>query len=667
MNRNVLRIGAPALLLPLFLLVPGLCRAEPPGMKPPAPLPAEPAPVPAPAPAPAAPTGEDPRAPSGMVFVEISAAKPKIGTEAADVFKLAGKRAELLLQLSYETPMHDVALSPYFFDQFELTNAQYKAYLDQTAKASYKTGSSALGSLQEISSFFAYGDAKRAEEKGDKFGWGQLYELNRPALWAALPDLLKGPKGDPLPPLAAKEKFHFAALPPDVELVVYKARLPQLWFANAAELASDAGPNMPVMDVSYYEAQAYAIWAGKHIPTEMEWEWAARGPDARLYPWGSDWKEPSFDPATGKTTVESRCNWLDLGIVSPRTLAPATVEVDKMPQGASWCGAYHLLGNAAEWTSSWFETYPGYVTDPKGEKNRWDAYVGDYVKVIRGGNCADRERIVLRLPYRNFIGVERLAPPIPENHFGYVGLRCALYLQPGRDRLESAIAAVLKPKKVRREQIALERFGATAATHFAPKGTEVANHVHVTGKASTILLAPQASIFTDPKVSPRRRSAREILELTPDEDHPDAVVIGVFHTDVAITKVKLKDPKAPVDDKSGGRRGARKKAGELPATIDGDLPPDTYVLGLSHGRIGVYRSNLDFVAFLDVPSATDVEIKAGEKPPAATVTVEPDADLVKCSLWVAIGGKGVAEGKGVLFTWSMSSVTGQLEKAGNWR
>ena len=90
-----------------------------------------------------------------------------------------------------------------------------------------------------------------------------------------------------------------------------------------------------------------------------------------------------------------------------------------MPEGASWCGALHMLGNVAEWTSSWFDAYPGWI-DPSGgniEKNRWLAYQGEYVRVIRGGSCGDRERLVLRLPFRNFIGLERLAPPVPENHF----------------------------------------------------------------------------------------------------------------------------------------------------------------------------------------------------------------------------------------------------------
>ena len=71
----------------------------------------------------------------------------------------------------------------------------------------------------------------------------------------------------------------------------YLRALPEHWFESSALLEGDAGPDMPVCSVSYLDAAAFAEWAGKHVPTEEEWEWAARGPEARAYPWGSDWTE----------------------------------------------------------------------------------------------------------------------------------------------------------------------------------------------------------------------------------------------------------------------------------------------------------------------------------------------------------------------------------------
>ena len=65
--------------------------------------------------------------------------------------------------------------------------------------------------------------------------------------------------------------------------------------------------------------------------------------------------------------------------------------VEDLPEGRSWSGCYHMLGNVAEWTSSWFNRYPGWIQigDTKNE-NPYLAYEGDYVRVIRGASCADR-------------------------------------------------------------------------------------------------------------------------------------------------------------------------------------------------------------------------------------------------------------------------------------
>jgi len=213
--------------------------------------------------------------PAGMVF--IPGGLFEMGRETGD---------------EYERPQHFVEVKPFYLDRTEVTNEQYKAFVDATGHPA-------------------------------------------PTHW---------PGGQPPP----------------------------------------GETNFPVVNVSWDDAVAYAEWAGKRLPTEEEWEFAARGSDGRLYPWGTEWNSDFAN------TAENGVNQL--------------VEAGRYPGGASPFGVLDLCGNVWEWTASDLRSY---LTQ--------EILVSDR-KVIRGG-AYDVRNERATTTYRGVVQADKGYPK--------TGFRCA--------------------------------------------------------------------------------------------------------------------------------------------------------------------------------------------------------------------------------------------------
>jgi formylglycine-generating enzyme required for sulfatase activity len=156
-------------------------------------------------------------------------------------------------------------------------------------------------------------------------------------------------------------------------------------------------PDQPVAGVNWYEAAAYATWRGGRLPTEAEWEYAARGMDGWAYPWGNN-----FD-GTRLNYCDSNCpfdsfDWKDSSVDDNFALiAP----VGSYPSGASWIGALDMSGNLYEWTSTAYANYPYNADDGRENVNDMNR------RILRGGSWISNDDYTRATSLQYYYPVQR--------------------------------------------------------------------------------------------------------------------------------------------------------------------------------------------------------------------------------------------------------------------
>ncbi|MBD2462513.1 SUMF1/EgtB/PvdO family nonheme iron enzyme [Oscillatoria sp. FACHB-1407] len=291
-------------------------------------------------PSPAADPGEMQSSPSGAVAVSPSASPSSMVRIPAGTYTIGSDAAE------DTQPVHQVAIAAFQIDRYEVTNAQYAEFLNSLE-------------IQPLQNAAA----------------GEIRSSDLPESVAPL--FIEGAEGNQQNPLIALDDEHT-----------------RIAIQNGQFVAESGYADHPIAETTWRGAKEFCQWRGSRLPTEVEWEAAARGLQGRTYPWGDE-------PPTRDRAVYGRNSG-------------ATEAIGTHTAGATPEGVHDLAGNLAEWTSTLYRPYP---YNPDDGREQPDA-VGE--RVTRGGDHVfDSSPNELTTYFRTGFSRE------PDRGHRHIGFRCA--------------------------------------------------------------------------------------------------------------------------------------------------------------------------------------------------------------------------------------------------
>jgi iron(II)-dependent oxidoreductase len=230
---------------------------------------------------------------------------------------------------------------------------------------------------------FVEADGYRERRHWSDEGWQWFESGGSPQLEKSFAKFFNKTLNEPIGVSALKERLDHP--------VYWKREANGRWLQRIYDQYVPLNKNLPVVHVSWYEAEAYCNWSGRRLPTEAEWEAAASAElnhgtfdhPRRHFPWGNQAATPAL----------ANLDWRAGGLV----------EVGAYASGDSAFGCRQMIGNVWEWTASDFQPYPGFTIDPYKEYSQ--PWFGTH-KVLRGG-CWATSSLLIRNTWRNFYTPDR--------------------------------------------------------------------------------------------------------------------------------------------------------------------------------------------------------------------------------------------------------------------